>query len=269
MAYDPNLNKSFLELKSEIILMLEKYDTQKKDYLSNYLYFASFPIFSFIESVIILCNANKAHVAKVLLRSLFEIHINVVYHVTSQSNHTLALAAKSSFDEKLKSIAGIKELIERHPNLLSDDSDNLFSLEWLLEAERWSNENVKAILKGNSLKETDQDLDLKSKTLRCDKLYIKAANDNPKLENGHFERMYNVIYRQLSTTAHLNIEGIQTFVDKDPSGRYMFEDGDDGGFISGQAVEIGVAFVKDLYECNVLIGKRIEALTQVEKLLKN
>lgn len=261
------LKNEFLKLKSEISSEIEKVGVEEKKYLHNYLYFFHYPLFSFVESVIILCEGGKTHVASVLLRSLFEAHINIVYHQVSDSKRTLALSAKAGFDQKVQNIRELKELVRKYPNLKSPDPKNLFSSEWLEKAERWATRELDGILQGNHLTSSDQELDLKSKAIKCDKLFQKT-NKNKPIDNGHFERMYNVIFRQLSTTSHLNIDGMQTFIDKDGTGKYLFDDGKNSDFIAAQAVEICVAYVKDLYENSILKGNPTQTLGRIEDLLK-
>ena len=259
---DHRIKEEFLKLKSEICLHIDKVDTSKNSHLQNYLYFVNYPLFSFTESVIILCENNQCHSAKVLLRSLFEAHINIIYHQLDDSERRLALSAGAWIHTKIKGIKEIEELIKRHPNLESMDPANLYSKKWLKEAKEWAEIQRKAILKGNNLKISDQDLDLKSKALKCDDGAIKNA------DNGHFERMYTVIYRQLSPPSHLKVEGIQTFVNKGETGEYVFDNGTDGIFLVSQAIEICTAFVKDLYEVGVIKGNITDTVQRLEALIK-
>jgi hypothetical protein len=256
------LKKEFLKLKTEIISLIDRVDTTKKSHLQNYFYFVSYPLFSLAESVIILCENGKPHSAKILLRSLIESHINIIYHQVDDSEHRLALLAKEGFDTKIKNVRELKDFIRRYPNLESKDSTKLFNNEWLLKAEKWAEVERQAIMKGNNLNENDKESDLKSKAVKCDQASIDG------IEKGHFERMYHIIFRQLSPTTHLNVEGIQTFLSKNDKGEYLFSDGDDGDFLLVQAIDICVAFTKDLYECNVLDGETIDTVRNIEKLLK-
>lgn len=256
------VKEKFLELKNEISALIDKVDTKKQTHLQNYLYFVHYPLFSFTESVIILCENGKPHSAKVLLRSLIETHINVIYHQVADSEHRLAVSAKDGFDTKIKNIRELKEFIRKHPSLKSTDPTNLFSEEWLLKAEQWAEVERRAILKGNGLKENDRDLDLKSKAIKCDEASIKGATE------GHFEKMYQVIYRQLSPASHLNVEGIQVFVDKTETGDYLFNDGDDGSVLVAEAVGICVAFTRDLYDNGILTGETTKTAQALENLIR-
>ncbi len=257
-----DIKQEFLQLKSEISRHIDQIDTSKNSHLQNYLYFIHYPIFNFTESIIILCENNKYNSAKILLRSLFEAHINIIYHQIDESERRLALSAKAGFDTKIKIISEIKDLVRRYPNLESPDPKRLFSKKWLQDAGEWAEVQRKAILKGNNLVQTEQDPDLKSKAVKCDKASIK------NVEPGHFERMYTVIYRQLSPASHLDIEGLQVFVNQKETGKYIFDDGNDGDFIVGQAIEICLAFTKDLYESGVIKGNITDRVQRLEKLIK-
>lgn len=256
------LKNDFLQFKIEMSILIDKADTSKYTHLQNYLYFVYFPLFSYAESIIILSESGKFHSAKVLLRSLFETHINVIYYQTGDSEHKLALAAKKGFDGKLSGVKELKNLIKKYPNLESHDSANLFSNAWLDSAIEWVEEYLKGILRANNLTKKNQDPDLKAKTTKCD----EAAHE--KIEPGHFGRMYSVIYRQLSSPVHLNIEGLQTFVRQYNDGKYIFDDGDDGELLVNEAISICIAFVKDLYDLQVLVGQRPVILAELEDKIK-
>ncbi len=76
--------------------------------------------------------------------------------------------------------------------------------------------------------------------------------------------MYTLQYRFLSPVAHLNIEGLQHFVDEKDN-TLIYKDGDEKEMIQGTAVGLYAALVKDLYEHKVLAGETPE---QVDELLK-
>lgn len=257
------LNKEFLKLKEEVTTLINNVDTSKNSRLQNYLYFVSYSLFSITESVIILCENNKPHSAEILLRSLIEAHINIIYHQLGNPEYRLAVSAKNGFDVKIKNIKELEELIRKYPNLKSEDPTKLFSNEWLSNAGNWAETQRRAILRGNNLKENDRDLDLKSKAIKCD----EASLDG--IERGHFERMYHLIFRQLSPTSHLNIEGIQAFVSEPEKGKYLFSDDGNCEILSAQAIEVCTAFTKDLYDCNVLAGKITSTVSNIEKILKS
>lgn len=261
------LKKEFLALKSEIDTLITSVKTNKRNHLQNYLYFIYYPVFNFTESIIILCENHKYHSAKILLRSLIEARINITYHQIANSERKLALSGKKAFDEKLKYIKELKDFIRRYPSLKSADSTDLFSDEWLQKAEEWAEKKHKGILKANNLQKTDSDPDLRSKAIECDKACIK------NVEKGHFERMYHLIFRQLSLTTHLNIGGLETFVEQDKTGDNFFIEGDNDEYDNLsliESIEICVAFTKASFECDVFKkNKNIsDIICRIEKLIK-
>ncbi len=258
-----NLKIDFLKLKVDIDTLMENIDIVNQTHLQNYIYFLYFPLFSYAESVLILCESGKNHSAKVLLRTLFEIHINVIYFQTGDSERKLALLAKAGFDSKIKGLKEIRVLIKKYPNLESQDGSSIWSNAWLDSGQEWAENYRKGILRANNLRDNDQDPDVKSKTIKCDE---QALCD---VEPGHFGRMYSIIYRQLSSPAHLNVEGLQTFVTQNDAGKYIFNDGDDGELMGCEAVEIAVAFTKDLFDLGVLSGTRPQSLETLEKMIRS
>lgn len=257
------LKKEFTKLKIEITFLIDNIDTSKNTHLQNYLYFISYPLFSLTESIIILCENNNLCSAEILSRSLIEAHINIIYHQLENSEYKLAVSAKKSFEIKIKNIKELKKLIHKYPDLKSKDPTSLFNEEWLLNTGEWAETYRKKILKGNNLKENDQDLDLKAKAEKCDNLFLDGV------EKGHFELMYQIIFRKLSSESHLNIEGIQTFISESETRKYLFSNNDNGDFLSAQAIEICTVFTRDLYKNGVLDGSVTNTVRNIERLIKN
>ncbi len=259
MIEESGIVKNFYILKKEIDSVLIAFQC-KGTHLQNYLYFIYAPVFNYTDSIIVLCNNGKYNAASALLRSLIEAHINIIYHQLNDSEHKLAVSAKAEFDDKLKGIRELKKLIKKYPNLESTDPKKLFSQEWLDEAEKWAVVQHKAILKGNNLKK-EEPLDLKSKAIKCDQANLKNT------EGGSFERIYNIIYRQLSPFVHLDISGLESFAEKDENGKYVFKDSYEGEMLISQAIDISIALTKDLFDNKVIEGKIPGIVYTLEKLL--
>lgn len=258
-----SLKDEFYRLKAEVEPHIKSGGAKNKNHLQNYLYFSCYPLFSFVESIVILSDYGKFRTTESLLRSLIELHINVIYYQVADSDHRLALSVKTEFDEKIKGIREIKELIRKYPNLKSADPSKLFSNDWLQKAEQWAEKQRQAVLKGNKLNENVKELGLKDKAIKCDQADLKG------IEKGHFERMYHIIYRQLSPATHLNIGGIQGFVDQKAGGEYSFSDGNGkDNFLVQEAISICVALTKDLYENGVIEGNLPDTVHRIEELLK-
>ncbi len=257
--YTEELNKRFLQLKKEITNLLSDANRSKFSPLQNSLFFAQKPIFSFAEAILILCEKKKSNAAKVLLRTLFEAHIDVIYHQIKDSERRLAFSAKRMFDERITVLNEILSLIKKYPNLESEDETKLFNSKYLTKALADQDTHRQAILRANpNLTGTKH---LQDKAKLCEEGEVKNS------EPGSFERMYSLIYRQLSPVAHLNIEGLQEFVGQDEYGKIFFHDGDNGDFIATQAVEISIAFSKDLYDNKILTGEQAEIIQEAEKFI--
>ncbi|MEK7463972.1 MAG: DUF5677 domain-containing protein [Patescibacteria group bacterium] len=235
-------------------------NTDSYNYLQNYLYFMHYLLFSFTESIIILYRENKFHAASVLLRSVVEGHINIVYHQLGDTNKKLALSAKESADSRLTVINKLGELIRKYSNLESQDPRALLSKKYLEDIRQDVNKQRQGILNGNDIAEKDKALNMEEKARKCDE-------ENKNIEKGHFERMYTVIYRYLSPVAHLNIESINTIIRTDGNKAYKFDEGTIGKTCVVDAIGICVAYIKDLYENNLIEGKIHDEVLSLEKKL--
>ena len=257
--YIKELNKKFLQLKQEITHLLSAVNRSGHSHLQNYIFFAHKPVFSFTEAILILCEKEKSNAAKVLLRTLFEAHIDIIYHQINESEQRLAFSAKRMFDERITILNEILNLIKKYPNLESQDETKLFNSTYLAKALADQDKHRQAILRANQNLSGTKHLQDKAKL--CEEGEVKNS------EPGSFERMYSLIYRQLSPVAHLNIEGLQEFVGQDVYGKVFFHDGDNGDFIATQAVEISIAFSKDLYDNKILTGEQITIIQETEKFI--
>ena len=63
-------------------------------------------------------------------------------------------------------------------------------------------------------------------------------------------------------------EGLQEFMGQDDSGKVFFSDEDKSDFITGQAVGICLAFIRDLYDNGILEGEPPESIGKIEEGLK-
>jgi len=163
------------------------------------------------------------------------------------------------FDERITILNEISDLIKKYPNLKSKDSKQLFNKEYLDKAIIDQTTHREAILRANpNFKGTKH---LQDKVRLCEKGKVKNA------EKGGFERMYSLIYRQLSPVAHLNIEGLQAFIGQDEYGKMFFHDGNDGDFVATEAIEISLAFCKDLYDNKIIVGDQIAIIKEIEEII--
>jgi len=258
------LTERFLTLKQEISILI-KNSKNKRNHLQNYLYFAHFPLFTFTESIIILYKHGKFNSAHVLLRSLIEAHINIIYHQVGNTERKLAISARSMLGQRLRTLNHLERLIVKYPNLESTNPEELLNKEYLTKTKEKIETDIHAVEKGNNLNEKDTDLMLKSKAIDCDSTNLENVG------KGHFEFIYALRYRYLSSYTHLDIEGLQMFVNQDIDGKHLFSDGDSNNGKVGITDSIGicVALVKDLYEHKVLDGDMPKIVREIENLLKD
>lgn len=225
-------------------------------HLQNYLYFTYAPVFSYTEAIIILCNNEKFNAASALLRSLIEVHINIIYHQVVDSEKRLAISARERFFELGKAFFEISDFIRKYPVHKSEDKGNLFNEMYLTGAIAYIDSNIKNITSSNKLTEKDKKATLSEKVKENDKVKVIGAED------GHFQRMYTMIYRQLSSSVHLDVLGLENFSEKNQDGKYSTKDRHDEGVLLGEALGICVALTKDLYENKIIstIPKAVHAI---------
>lgn len=252
--------KRFYLLNRQLDSLLQNYHCQGT-HLQNYLYFTYRPVFNYTKAIIILCSFGKYNAASALLRCLFEAHINIIYHQVEDSERRLAISVRDRFIQLKKSFAGVRNLIKICPSLSSSENGNLFNEQYLNKAFSDIDSSIELVSSSNQLADEDKNLPLDQKAKRCDDVKLLG------IQCGHFERMYHVIYRQLSSTVHLDISGLDSFLDKDKHGYYFFRE-EYEECVSIQAIEICTALAKDLYENGILNGKAPRIISKIEELTK-
>ena len=230
--------------------------------IQNYLYIMYGPRENYTESIILLCDNGKINAASVLLRSLVEAHINIIYMQIGDMKKHLAEAAYEGFRQKVSVCDNFLQLLKKYPNLVSEDQNSLYHLERLKHMKEFAERGRDSILELNNIdpKYTDKryKVDLMDKARKCDESGI--IPNKP----GFFEDLYTLQYRYLSPVAHLNIEGLQHFVDEHNS-KIVHKDGNNIEMVQGMAIGLYAALVKDLYEHKVISG---EVPSEVDELLK-
>ncbi|MFA5071983.1 MAG: DUF5677 domain-containing protein [Candidatus Paceibacterota bacterium] len=253
--------ESFNYLKTQINSLLDN-NLKGKTHLQNYLYFVVAPVFNYTESIIILCDQGKFNAASVLLRSLIEAHINIIYYQINDTEKKLSMAVKKQFDWRKKSVNLFINLIKKYPNLESPKENSSYNIKNLEKKFKKIDEARNDIISINKLKEGDKDLNLYDKAISCDNAKIEKA------EPGHFELIHRLFYNILSTYVHLDIPGLESFVGKNDDGKYFFKDETaNEDLLISQSIDICIALIKDLYENKVIMGDPPESLNIIEKLL--
>jgi hypothetical protein len=232
-----------------------------KNYLQNYLTFQYFPFFDYTETIIILYKERKFNPALILLRSLVEGHIRIVYYQTGDWKKKLAIAAKGEFDTKLATIKGLLDLIKDYPNLASVDKSDLKNIDRLQELKAQTEATRSSIIRSNSLDDNDKDIrSLEDMAKECDK--VKLENAVP----GHFQQMYNLEYRYLSPIAHLNMEGLESLIEIDAINNFVLSEFVKPEIILSESIGLCLALSKDLYDNKVIESEIPELIAQIEIL---
>lgn len=251
--------EKFYSLKKEVDSLLKGYS--KGTHLQNYLYFTYAPVFNYTESMIILCNAGKSNAASSLFRSLVEAHINSIYHQVNDSEKRLAISAKDRFDQLEKAFSSIYSFIKKYPSQNSPDKKNLFNEEYLNGALAYIKSTKDNIVKSNNISDGDKKIGLADMAIKNDQAKVSNAPE------GHFEKMYHLIYRQLSPSVHLDVLGLESFTDN-INGEYTFIERWNKEVLITQAVDICIALVKDLFENKVINGNIPPLVNDIERKLK-
>lgn len=253
----------FYTLRSEIDVLINKVKSGEHSYYQNYLYFTYAPVSSYTDAVIILCSKQKYNAAHNILRSLFEVHINIVYHGTGNKEKKLAVSAKKQFVEQRKALNGIRGITEKYESHRSDKEGDLFNPEYLAQMLEECNSRIQSVVDGNNLTDQDEDPKLIAKAIACDGEDVKGAKE------GHFELMYHLPYRLLSSYVHLDIQGLDSFVKKKGENGYSFIETASENMLICQAISVYVAIVKDLYDYKVLTGDKPKLLGTVDEETKS
>lgn len=251
--------ESFYSLNKKLDLILEHYQC-KGSHLQNYLYFAYAPVFNYTKAIIILCDSRMFNAASALLRSIFEAHINIVYHQGNDSEKRLAISARERFNDLRTVFSEVSKFINDYPIHSSKDNNSLFNEQAIKEALDYIESELRNITLHNKLDNNYKKTRLLNKAQENDKVKITGA------EEGHFQKMYSVIYRQLSSSVHLDILGLENFFEKDQKGSYSVKETFDDAVLIGESIGICVALTKDLY-ANKVINSVPEETHIIEGLL--
>ncbi|MDB5266642.1 MAG: hypothetical protein JWN89_457 [Parcubacteria group bacterium] len=258
---DPLLEElifKFSQLKQYLDSEINK--NENKSYLQNYLSFQYFPFFDYTESIINLYEKGNYNAATVLLRTLVEAHMYVNYFQINDWKHKLSVLAKDGFDIKLKTTRALKEMINKYPNLVSDNPDSLLNEDRLNELITLNEERKKDVIQTNSLDQDEKTPDLFAVAQACDKADIKGSVP------GQFQQMYNLEYRYISPLAHLNLEGLHSLIDRNEQGEFVLTKFKNHKVLISESIGICIALTKDLFE-NKVIESEIPKLTfEIEEL---
>lgn len=261
-----SVEEDFLFVKKKISKLFEISLNRDKDNLRSYLLYVYGPVTDYVESVLSLTKIGKINAAKVILRTLVEVHIKINYYQIddskSDSYRKLAIAGKVDFDNKIKTVNEFSKLIQKHPSLINYSLGDLYNTEGQQKMISHAKSRRDIVLNFNNATESDVELNLVDMAMKCDE-----ANSSINTE-GSFLHMYTLLYRYLSPVVHLSIEGLDHFFESDDKNNVVFKVKDESSDVNETAVDIWLALVKDLFEKKVLLGDFPKEVADLEENLK-
>jgi|GEM_PF-5735307 len=178
------------------------FDTDEENYKKKFIAFHFGAIHNYSEAIYILCKNKKPQAATVLLRSIFEGFVNMVYFVNTNSNRKIAKYAIEDAEKRLRVLNELKTFVAKYPKW-----KNKYSMTNENELDRliiFIKKNIQALKLGNK-----SHLKTKIET----KLIEKAkAYDKKIRKDGDWELNYILFYKFSSTLAHLSLSGIENFL---------------------------------------------------------
>src|SRR5680860_245449 len=176
-----------------------------KSYKKNFIFFTFVVIHNYSEAIYILCKNSRPHASYVLLRSIFEAYVNMLYFTNTNSNLPLAKYVILDFKERIKTLNNFKEFIKKYPSWKDKyEITNLSNLDNLISKQ---NKNIEAVKKGNKF----------YRTTKIEKLLRERAKayDQKTRNKGELEFNYILIYKYFSLFTHLTPTGIEHFLKKE------------------------------------------------------
>jgi len=225
-----------------------KVNSDKHSHLQNFLLFSFIPIHNYSEAILTLCKNSRPHASNVLLRSIFEAYMNIMYVKSTDTEKRLALFAKGSFKGREKLLKRFTELSILYPHL--KDKYAILEKDNLISHKEFVDKHIQAIDLGNDLNEDDN---YEEQLLERIKQIDKEA---PKDKAGMNEFNYRTMYSLLSQYTHLSPWGLELFI-KQGSKSIIYTLGQDvgGDEIIGQTYLFYFELLLGLYENKVLSGE--------------
>lgn len=182
--------------------------TNKKDYKREFIIFHFGAIHNYSDSIYILCKNSKPHSAIVLLRSILEAFINMVYFVNTNSNLKIAKYAIDDLKNNGRTLKQFKNFIAKYPTYKNKYS---MTTESNIDSLIIKNQNlVQAFEAGNKFyRSTKIEPDLRKRAEAYDKKVNKP---------GELELDYLLVYKYFCSFAHISVSGLNNFVKETSSG---------------------------------------------------
>lgn len=186
---------------------MEEVNVANLNHLQSYLVFNHTVVNNYSEAVYILCKDARPHGAFVILRSLYEAHINSEYIQIGDADRKLALFAREGFYTRQTIANEFERFVKKYPKKRGSISvlqeGSISSLK-IFAAKYISDINI-----ANKLTKEDKYPDLLTKSREIDN---NVSGD----DKGLAELYYHLVYRFLSPYAHLNAWGLEMFIHRNP-----------------------------------------------------
>jgi len=250
-----------LEFGSEIFIKYLQTSIGDGNYKKSFISFYFGAIHNYTESIYILCKNSRPHSATVLMRSVFEAFINVLYLTNTNSNLKIAKYTISDFEERIKVINQFKRFVAKYPDWENKyQMTNLKNLDSLIDRNK---KHKEAIERGNKF--------YKTTTIESDLRKRAEAYDKKVKGNGVWEFNYILIYKYFSTYTHLTVTGIENFV-KQEDDKTLFDIGQSEGvkehLITTYSIYIALLYnikKRKFIPGNIDLNKFIRQLKQMQK----
>lgn len=221
--------RELLEFGAKIFENHLKIDTNSRDFKKNFISFYFGAIHNYSESIYVLCKDSRPHAATVILRSVLEAFINVIYLMNTNSNLKIAKFAISDFEERIKVLKQFKVFVAKFPKW--EGKDNLTTTKDLDNMIAFNQKHKEGIEKGNRFYKSTKILkDLRARA---------EAYDKKTKKEGNWEFNYLLVYKYFSNFTHLSISGIEGFFNKE-DGDEHFDLGQSKGVESHLAMCFGI-----------------------------
>lgn len=178
------------------------FEVDKGNYKRQFIAFHFGAIHNYSEAIYTLCADSRPHAATVILRSIFEGFLNMIYFVNTNSNLKIAKYAIEDAEDRLKVLKQFKNFVDKYPKW-----EDKYSMTDIANLDRLiiiTENNLNALKRGNKLYKSTK---IKRKLRDKAEAYDRKIN-----KDGEWEYNYLLFYKFSSSYAHLSLSGMENFV---------------------------------------------------------
>jgi hypothetical protein len=160
------------------------------------------------ESIFCLCKEERTNSCFILLRTLFENHVNAKFLFCSSNLKNFHSLQGDVYREKTKQLENAWRFVESNPN-------HSLTPEQVIELNLSINENKKCLDKVNAL--IDKYPGEVPSNLFGRAEFVDKYNEQRNKKTASLVWRYHLIYRELSTHTHLKISALRNFLEQSPN----------------------------------------------------